>query len=135
MSFAQSLKREICGGATDKFLELLLTGMDLAFAFSESYRKNIADFNATYVFCTADGQVGSTAAFSGGQMHVHTKAADRWDTKVTFRDPDALRKFLFAKDQDILNSLLTNDVEVDGNLSLIYKYGYMARDLARRLGV
>ena len=42
---------------------------------------------------------------------------------------------MFSRDQDILNSLLANDVEVDGNLNYVYKFGFMARDLGHRLGV
>ena len=54
---------------------------------------------------------------------------------VTFKDSAAMRRFLFSKDQDILASLLANEVEVDGNLNYIYKLGFMARDLTRRLGI
>ena len=46
-----------------------------------------------------------------------------------------MNAFLFSRDQDILDSLLANDVELDGNLNYIYKFGFMARDLGRRLGV
>jgi hypothetical protein len=45
-----------------------------------------------------------------------------------------LRDFIFSRDQDILNSILANQVEVDGNLNYIYKFGFMARDLAKRVG-
>jgi hypothetical protein len=134
-AFAGSLKDEISGAVTDKFLELLLGGMDLAFCLSKSYRKNIQDFRARYAFATADGAVGASAAFEGGNMSVLTKAVDDWNTRVTFKNAAALRRFIFSKDQDILDSLLRNEVEVDGNLNLLYKFGFMARDLARRLGV
>jgi hypothetical protein len=30
---------------------------------------------------------------------------------------------------------LNNEVEIDGNLNYIYKLGYMAHDLERRLGL
>jgi hypothetical protein len=45
-----------------------------------------------------------------------------------------LRAFLLSKNQDILDSVLANTVEVDGNLNYIYKFGFMVRDLIRRLG-
>jgi hypothetical protein len=54
--------------------------------------------------------------------------------RVRFTDGAALRRFLFAEDQDILDSLLANEVELTGNLNYIYKFGFMARDLQRRLG-
>ena len=36
---------------------------------------------------------------------------------VTFANPRALRRFLFSKDQDVLDSLLANEVDVEGNLT------------------
>jgi hypothetical protein len=133
--FSGSLKNQILGAVTDKFLELLLEGMDLAFCLSSSYRRNIDNFRARYAFRTADDMVGASALFADGNMIVLMKAADDWDTRVTFKDAAAFRRFIFSKDQDILDSLLRNEVEVDGNLNLLYKFGFMARDLARRLGV
>jgi hypothetical protein len=129
------LTEQISGTVTDKFLELLLKGMDLAFCLSKGYRKNIKDFEARYVFRTHDQRVGATAKFRDGDMRVDEKAQGEWNARVTFKNPAALRSFIFSKDQDILNSLLKNEVEVDGNLNYIYKFGFMARDLAHKLGV
>jgi hypothetical protein len=133
--YCGSLRDQILGVATDRFVVLLLDGMDVAFCLSTSYRKNIEDFRATYAFRTQDGFVRASAAFADGNMRVLEKATPHWDTLVTFQNAAALRRFLFSKDQDILNSLLANEVEVDGNLNLLYKFGFMARDLMRRLGV
>jgi len=58
-----------------------------------------------------------------------------WNVRVTFRNAEGLRAFLLSKNQDILDSILRNDVEVDGNLNYIYKLGFMARELTRRLGL
>ena len=128
------LLKEIMDETTDKFLEFLLGCMDLAFCFSSRYRKNIEGFDATYVFRSADGSIGSTAVFANGDMKVKDKAAERgWTVRVTFQNAKALRDFLFSKDQDILNSLLKNEVTTEGNLNYIYKFGYMARRLILRL--
>ncbi len=54
---------------------------------------------------------------------------------MTFRNPVALRDFLFSKNQDVLQSLLKNEVTVEGNLNYLYKFGFMAKDLMRRLGL
>jgi hypothetical protein len=132
---ARRLKREIDGEATDLFLELLLTGMDWAFCLVKGYRKNIEGFEGRYLFRTASGPVVSSAIFTGGGMAVGRESISDWNVRVTFKDPAALKEFLFSRDQDILNSLLANDVEIDGNLNYIYKFGFMARDLAHRLGV
>lgn len=133
--FARRLIRQFTGAATDKFLGLLLSGMDLAFLVSKDYRRNIRNFSARYLFTTRDKLVAATAIFSGGDMKYEDDRISDWDVKVTFKNTQALVAFLFSKDQDILNSLLANEVEVDGNLNLLYKFGFMARDLAYRLGV
>jgi hypothetical protein len=121
--------------ATDEFLELLLRSMDLAFLLSRSYRmSHLRDFSAKYVFTTADSSVGATARFNRGAMHVDDAPAEDWTVRVRFTDGAALRRFLFAEDQDILDSLLANEVELTGNINYVYKFGFMARDLQRRLG-
>ncbi|MBI5892812.1 MAG: hypothetical protein HZB79_04025 [Deltaproteobacteria bacterium] len=132
---SKKLKEELCGEITDKFLEILLGGMDIAFTLSSGYRKNIKGFEGRYLFRTADNLVSASAAFKDGNMHVHEDSIDDWGARVTFKDAKALRAFLFSQNQDILNSILANEVEVDGNLNYIYKFGFMARDLAKRLGV
>ncbi len=129
------LREEIYGKVTDKFLELLLGGMDLAFCLSKSYRKNIKDFNGRYLFRTANGIVAASATFRDGDMQVGREPVDEWDVRITFKDTAALSAFLFSKDQDILDSILANTVEVDGNLNYVYKFGFMARDLGHRIGV
>jgi hypothetical protein len=133
--FSKSLIKEMTDEVTDKFLELLLNGMDFSFCLSRSYRRNIKNFKGTYVFKTADGGVEAAAVFNNGNMKVYKEAGENWDIRVTFKDADAMRSYIFSRDQDILDSILKNDVEVDGNLNYIYKFGFMARDLTRRLGV
>ncbi len=129
------LKEELYGKVTDKFLELLLAGMDLTFCLSKGYRKNIKGFEGRYVFRTADNRVAATATFKDGDMRVHQEAMNDWDVRVTFKDAAAFRGFIFSRDQDILDSILANDVEIDGNPNYIFKFGFMARDLGHRLGV
>ena len=133
--FSRNLKKQLLGTLTDDFLELLLNGMDLTFYLSKGFRKNIKDFDGRYLFRTADKTVESSATFKDGDMKVHDKAIEDWDIRVTFKDSKALLSYLFSRDQDILNSLLKNEVAVDGNLNHIYKFGFLARDLAHRLGV
>ncbi len=129
------LGRELSGAVTDDFLELLLRGMDLAFCLSRGYRRNIEDFEGTYVFRTAKDEVAMSAVFADRNMHVSGRAVEDWDLRVTFKNPAALISFLLSKNQDILNSILANEVTTDGNLNYLYKFGFMARDLTRRLGI
>lgn len=130
-----SLLRQLEGEVTDDFLELLLHGMKLAFTLSGDYRQNLRGFRGAYVFRTADGTVAVSARFADGKMYVHTDALPEWDVKVTFETPQALWSFLLSKDQDILNSILRDEVTVEGNLNYVYKLGYMARELVQRLGI
>lgn len=133
--FSRKLVEQIRTRTTDDFLGMLLRGMDLAFALSRSYRKNnLERFRARYVFATSDGKVGATAQFEDGDMKIFDGAADDFTVRVRFKDAASLRRFLFAEKQDVLDSLLNNEVELDGNVNYIYKFGYMARDLERRLG-
>lgn len=133
--WSRKLREELYGKVTDRFLELLLRGMDLAFYLSKGYRKNIKGFEGRYLFRTADNLVAATATFKDGDMQVHEESTDDWDVRITFKDATALSAFIFSKDQDILDSILANDVEVDGNLNYVYKFGFMARDLGHRIGV
>ncbi len=118
---------------TDKLLELLLGGMDFCFWFSRGYRKNIKNFKGRYLFMTKKGDVAVSALFENGNMSVRKDIIPDWDVKVTFSDEVALLDLLFSRDQDILNSLLENKVEIEGNLTYIYRFGFLARDLQNRI--
>jgi hypothetical protein len=128
------LRAALEGTLVDKFLEILLAGMSLAFLLLGSYRRNIKGFCGVYLFRTADGKVAVGARFQNGRMHVLSTEISAYNVAITFNDPAALRRFLFSRDQDILASILANDVSVDGNLNYIYKFGFLARDLVGRLG-
>jgi hypothetical protein len=132
---SREFKQEFGGVVTDRFYELLLTSMDWAFHLDRDYRRNIKGFNGRYLFTTADGAVAAAAAFRKGHMRVHKEAIEDWDVWVRFRNAQALSSFLFSRDQDILNSLLKNDVEVHGNANYVYRFGFLSRDLTRRLGI
>lgn len=131
---AQALKHEVEGRFTDKFVEVLLFSMEVAFILIADYRRHLRGFRGSYVVCTADHKVAASAVFGGGKMKVKTRAVRAPTVTVTFKDSASLRRFLSSKDHDILASLLANEVEVDGNLNYVYKFGFMARDLMRRLG-
>jgi hypothetical protein len=130
-----NLRCALEGTLTDKFLEILLGGMGLAFLLLRGFRRNLTGFSGRYLFRTADGAVAAGARFANGHMQVLHEEDRAYDVAITFQNPAALRKFLFSRDQDILASILANEVTVDGNLNYIYKFGFMARDLVHRLGV
>jgi hypothetical protein len=133
--FSKPLSEQITAAVTGRFVELLLRGMDLAFCLCRGYHRNIEHFQGTYVFRTAQDEIVHTAVFTRGNMEVHNGSVDDWDVRVTFRNPEALRAFLLSPNRDIVNAVLENDVEAEGNLNYLYKFGFMAMDLARRLGL
>lgn len=133
------LKRQVLGAATDKFIEILLRGMDLYFFITpdDDFRRNLNNFNGRYYFKGADRaeNIRVSATFSNGDMHVHDDAIDDWDVMVTFKNGKALRDYIFSPKQDIFDSISKNAVKVDGNLNHIFKFGFMVQDLMRRLGI
>ena len=114
-------------------LEILLDGMSLAFVLLSGFRRNLAGFSGKYLFRTANDGVARGALFASRRMQVLRWEFTDYDVAVTFKDSAALLRFLFSHDQDILDSLLSNDVAVDGNVNYIYKFAFMARDLIGRL--
>ena len=141
MNNLKVFQAQVEGSVTDAFLEILLRSMDTAFNLDSRYRilrgyqRNIEGFRANYVFNTKDGRVAASASFRDGDMIVFNQGLGQWDVKVTFEDSKALRDFLFSENRDIVDSLLGNKVSLDGNLNYIYKFGFMARDLAHRVGL
>jgi len=133
--FSKKLVEQVRGQATNDFLIILLRFMDLAFLLNKGYRKNLENFSSRFVFISDDGKIGVTADFRNGRMSVRSHANEDWTARVTFKDATALRNYLFSQDQDIMESLLANDVRVEGNLNHVFKFGYMAFDLERRLGI
>jgi len=140
---ARKLKRQLLGTATDRLIEFLLKAMSLSFYLLKkdvNYQNHLRDsegkaFQGRYLFQTQKGDVVASATFGNGDMRVRKNAISDWDAKVTFTNGKALRRFLFSEDQDIINSLAENEVEVEGNLNYIYKFGFMAKDLLQRVNV
>jgi hypothetical protein len=129
------LIHQLSGKVTDEFLELLFRGMKLAFFLMKDYRKNIQNFSGRYFFNTSDGCVAASVVFKNGKMKVLENEISDWNIRITFKNAGALRRYLFSKDQDILNSILANEVEVTGNLNYIYKFGFMVRELMLKFGI
>jgi hypothetical protein len=120
----------------DKFMEHLLEAMSLAFCLCRGFRRNLLNFRAQYVFATTEGSVCASASFADGKMAVGKEGLDSYTVKVAFTDTSALRSFLFSSQkQDILSSLLRNEVSLDGNLNYVYKFGFLVRDLMHRLKI
>jgi hypothetical protein len=133
-TFSRGLRKASLGELTDECLELLLEGMEWAFILSRGYRRNIKGFKGAYVLGTGDNLVITSISFDRGKMTVYEGAIPDWDVRVTIKDVQAFWRFVFSRDHDILSLVLANEVEIDGNLNYVYKFGFLARDLAHRLG-
>lgn len=148
----EKLSKLILADVTDEFLDTLLLVMgeafkktdagDLIFPGLKKFRGNIDGFKGRYLFVSREElPLCAAAVFKDGGMRVlkdvtkADRAIENWDVIVKFRNSKALRDFLFSEDQDILNLMLTNDVEVAGNLNYIFKFGFMSRDLLHRTGL
>jgi len=131
----RALRRQLEGAVTQDFLALLLSAMELALFLSPRYRRNLDGFQGTYVFMTEKELVGVSAVFKEGKLKISESVAPSADVTITFRDAKSLWAFLLSKDQDILDCILKNTVEVEGNLNYVYRLGFLATDLEHRLGV
>jgi hypothetical protein len=122
--------------ATEDILDILLHAMEVCFYLDRSYRNdNLTGFSGVYVFTATERPIGGTARFANGYMHASRKAEKEFTIRVRFKSADALRRFLFKSSPDVLDALLDDEVELDGNLNYIYKFGFMVTDLERRLGL
>lgn len=132
--FSKGLMKELSGKASDEFLDSLFIGMDLMFYLSKTYRRNISNFRANYLFELRNG-AATGAKFENGNMKVYPDGLSDWDAKVVFEDCQSLCGYLLSHDQDVLKSLLENKIQIDGNLNLILKFCFMVKDLKRLLGL
>jgi hypothetical protein len=137
--FSGRLRRQIEEEVTDELLGILLRVLSLAFVFSRGFRKNIEGFHGRYVFATDPSGSGSLVAesvvFQNGRMLCNDDAITDYDAKVSFADPEALRRYILSTDQDILDLMLENKVTVEGNVNYVYKFLFMTKDLFRRIGI
>jgi hypothetical protein len=129
----QRRKRSIEHFLTGLLLKTSLKTLGLAFLLSKSYRRNLDGFHGKYLFRTRDNLVHIAAVFDHGKLKVYEEAITDADIAINFRDPKTLRVYLSSPNPDILDSILKQDVTIDGNLNYLYKLTYMIRHLQLRL--
>jgi len=113
----------------EEFLQILLNLMSLMFVIDHDYRKNIQNFSGRYQFSSQDGQITMAALFNNGHMKVVEDVISNPDITITFRNGRTLLNFIITPRQDILGSMLRQDVKTDGNLNYLYRFGFMAKQL------
>jgi hypothetical protein len=131
--------RKLADTVTDPLLELLLGAMALAFEVCPSYRAYLKEFRATYIIHVRSSGIGCRVEFARERMEVKStprlRPGEQATVTVTFANTGALDSVLLNTRQDILEALLKNEVQVEGNLNYLYKFAFLARDLLRRLGL
>jgi hypothetical protein len=120
---------------TNDTLDFLMMAMDLAFSVMKDYRENIKNFDGCYEFETRKGNSKSGAIFKDGRMKVVPEGILFPDAKVRFEDFKSLWKYIFSKDQELLDLILENKIEMEGNTNLLFKFCFMVKDLKQRFGL
>ena len=85
-------------------------------------------FDGCFQFGLWDDSVATHLTFRGGKVRVGRGPAAKPDVIVRFKQPRHMRTF-FAPGSDALHMLLNNEMKVEGNLALLYKFGAMAADV------
>jgi len=116
-------------GTAEGFLTLLLNLMSLVLLLDKDYRQNTKDFQGKYLFKSRDNSIVVSTQFKNGNMTIAQKAINDPNIAVIFKDSKALMNFLLSPKPDILNSMLKQDITLDGNLNYLYKFAYMATHL------
>jgi len=117
----------------EEFLKTLLTLMKIMFVLQPDYRRNIEDFKGRYQFSSKDGQVTVAAIFEKSRMKVVEGIIENPHITVTFRSGKSLLNFLLSPKQDILISMLNREIQTDGNLNYVSKFGYMTKRLLQMM--
>lgn len=113
----------------EDFLQLLLNLMSIAFLVDQDFRKNIEGFNGRYQFKSKDGSINISALFVDNRLEVRNDDIPNPDITISFKDGKALMSYLLTPKPDILGSILHQEVSLDGNLSYLYKFAFMAKRL------
>jgi hypothetical protein len=123
--FSESLASEFA----EDFLMLLLNLMSAVFLFDRDFRKNIKGFDGRYLFKSKDGRLTVAALFGNNRLKVKEEEITDADITIFFKDGKALMNYLLSPKPDILGSILSQEVSLDGNLSYLYKFAFMAKRL------
>ncbi|THB75464.1 MAG: hypothetical protein D3926_20045 [Desulfobacteraceae bacterium] len=137
------IETHAAGMVLDKVLYGLLEAMGLLFLLNEEYRRNIKDFEASYVIHSEDGEIDVTAIFKKvpflfkriDGMDVKDTAISDPTTAVTFKDGKAMADFLLSGNTDVIEGMLDNKLSVSGNLNYLFKFIYLLWLIPELLGI
>lgn len=123
--FQENLNSQVA----ESFLTVLLNLMQLMLVVNRNYRNDIKKFNGKYQFMSKDGEIAIAVVFHNGRMEIIDKVIDDFNIKIIFRDDKTLLNFLVSQEQDILESILCHDLETEGNLNYLFRFGFLVKRL------
>jgi hypothetical protein len=113
----------------EAFLAVLLKLMALILLVNREYRKNIKDFDASYVFTDKSNKIYVTAEFKNNKLKIKKKRISEPDFTLVFRDGKTLFAIFLSESMDMLDSLLHQKVSFEGSVNYLNKFAYMAMRL------
>ncbi|MBI4753454.1 hypothetical protein HY793_03685 [Candidatus Desantisbacteria bacterium] len=114
---------------TEEILEALFKGMSLMLCVDKDFSRNIKNFNARYLFKSMDAEITVAAIFKNNKMKVREKEIADTNITIIFKDHRVLMNFLLSPRQDILQSILKQEISYKGNLNYLSKFAYMSKSL------
>ncbi len=131
--FLQDFRSSVESEIAEEFLQAMLNLMKLVYSLPLKYKENIREFQGRYQFLDRNRDITMAAIFDNGSMEVIEGVIDNPNITVSFRNGRTLMNYLLAPKQDVLLSMFRHDVQTEGNLNYLYRFGFMARQLQRLL--
>lgn len=131
-SLSKTINSKLESEFMDDILNLLLRMMKLLFALDKGYRRNIENFEASYVFVSS-GTLVASVKFSKGKMTVLKSELQNPNIKVFFKDGHTIKNFLLSDNPDIISLMLANELSYIGNINYVMKFAYMATHIKVKL--
>ncbi|MCL2293879.1 MAG: hypothetical protein FWC36_03330 [Spirochaetes bacterium] len=117
------------GKTSENFLFTLLNLMSLIILVDPKFRKNVENFDARYVFMYKSENLYIVAHFKNNKLNVKKSRVTDPNLTLVFKDGKALFKLLLSESPDVLNAILNQEVDFNGNLNYLNKFAYMAMRL------
>ena len=123
------LRYMLRGEATEMFLIVLLRTMSLVLMVDSKFRRNIENFEATYVFSDVKSHLYLVAIFKKNKLRVRRRPVLDPTFTIIFKDGKVLMKLLLSKSPNMLDLILKQEVEFKGSINYLGKFVYMALKL------
>jgi len=123
------LMRHVESGITGDGLFLILRVMSMVFSLNRNFNKNIRNFDGRYIFNSSDGSFAVSIVLGNSKMSVYKKKIENPDVTITFKNAKALKNLALSPKPDIFQSVINQDISVNGNLNYLYRFASMLNEL------